>query len=602
MKNSILCLLFLAMLTTVIAREPKMRWVIPVSTNYIAFKTAYLPDGTRISLTPKNDTIYPGDSVGIQAGQRNYYLRIKNLWGSPQSYVVLTNKGGRAIISNPGQGGGMSIKQSRYVHLTGTGHADFEYGILIDTTGTGGTALSFDELTSDFECDHLEIKGSGFAGIMCKTDPGCGGYATRENFRMENVSLHDNYIHHVAGEGFYIGHSSYNGIRVKCNGEYVVIYPHDIHHIRVFNNIIDHTGLDGIQISCCTSDAEVYNNKISYHGCLDNEYSKHYGMEGIIVGGGSTGKYYNNTITNGFGTGIMVFGLGNIHVYNNIIIKPGRLSTIPVKQNYVYGIFCDDRTTIPGASFNFINNTILGPRTGGIKFMSLISRKNRIYNNVILDPGGKGDYGYWGNNWMKSCIHAYEECDVLKANNFYDTIAYASYNTIPQVPDNDPYFTDAAINDFHLADESPLIDYGISADTVSGFSVDFDNVARPQGITWDAGAYEKVLETEYPEKRININDIPEKQELIEKMGYQPVGQDNRQKLQFYTCNNQLVITSNFSDLCNWELYDLSGRICEKGLMALNFGTNYISFKKHSKAVYFIRLHWGENTTKGKCVL
>jgi hypothetical protein len=572
----------------IMARIPKLRYTIPLATNYIAFKTAYLPDGTRVSLTPKNDTIYGGDTVAIQAGTRDYYLRIKNLWGSQSAYVVLTNKGGKAIIRNEYSGGGMSIKQSKYIHFTGTGTPGIEYGILIDTTGAGGSALSFDEMTTDFECDHIEINRSGFAGIMCKTDPWCDGYATRGNFLMQNISFHHNYIHNTAGEGFYIGHSSYNGIQTKCSGQPVVIYPHDIHNIKVYDNIIEYTGLDGIQISCCTKNVEVYNNRIRYYGWNDNAYSKRYGMEGIIIGGGSTGNYYNNTIVEGCGTGIMVFGLGNINVFNNLIIKPGRHSQLPVYQNYVYGIFCDDRTTIPGQSFNFANNTIVSPRTGGMKFMSSLSRNNRIYNNVILDPGGKGDYGHWGNNWMKSCIHAYETSDVLLANNVYDTIAYPTINNYPQVPYDDPYFVDASNYDFHLLETSPLVDVGIACDTACGFGVDFDGVLRPQGNEWDVGAYEKVVENE----------------LIPNYKKSASIEETVKDLKWYFATNQLVITSNSicNEVCNWELIDMQGRICESGSIVLNQGLNPISLGYHSKALYIVRLFWGSYTTYGKGVL
>ena len=463
MKKLLLCLVFFTSMSNIFA-----------VVHHISFSTVFA-DGASMG-------VQPGDTVYLEAGLKPYLL-LKNFQGSPENYITIINFGGRVEISNDDFFYGMVTYNCRYFRLTGTGDPDIFYGITITASNGESNGLSLDEFSSDFEIDHLEIYNTGFAGIISKTNPSCDSLRNRGNFTQYNTIFHDNYIHKTGGEGMYLGHSYYAGYQKNCEGETVVLYPHDLINIKVFNNIIDSTGYDGIQIGCAIEGCEIYGNVISNAGFTDNALGLYYGMSGIVLGGGTSGLCYNNLIYDGYGTGISIFGLGDIWVINNVIVDAGRnsnLLTEPPDNHQAYGIFCDDRTTIAGSSFNLIHNTIINPRDIGIRFWSLQSMNNRMYNNLIINPGVK----QW--NFNRSMIDVINpslaNADTLSGGNYFDSTEYTSVSN--------PYFVDEEELDFHLKPGAPNIDQGIIIDSLENMDFDFDLNFRPMGKSSDAGAFE----------------------------------------------------------------------------------------------------------------
>jgi ribosomal protein S14 len=55
--------------------------------------------------------------------------------------------------------------------------------------------MTLDDLSSDFEIAGVEVRNSGFAGIMAKTDPSCDVATQARQFYHEKCKLHNNYIH-----------------------------------------------------------------------------------------------------------------------------------------------------------------------------------------------------------------------------------------------------------------------------------------------------------------------------------------------------------------------------------------------------------------------
>ena len=442
------------------------------NSNYIIDTNVCYVDGSGLN-------VRPGDTVFIKACEKQF-LKIKNFKGDAENYIVFINSGGQVVIKNNNTYG-FVMDNCQYFHLTGTGDTAYTYGIKVAGTLKGASGLSTDNLSSDFEIDHVEVCNSGFAGIMSKTDPRCDRSSNRGNFTQYNSVFHDNYIHNTKGEGFYIGNSFYNGWCKNCYGKPDTLFPHELIGVKVYNNIIDSTTYDGIQIDCAVEDCEIYDNIITHTGIGDDAYSKYYGMEGIIIGGGTKCKCYNNIIKDGKGSGINVFGLGDIYIFNNLIVNMGLSSKMSAGQpdnHHPIGIFCDDRTTIPGASFNFINNTIIRPREIGIRIWSLLSKNNRVYNNVIIDPGGKS----WNPNralidvTTPSGINA----DTLSRNNFLDTTSFIS--------SDNPYFIDTIL--FHTKLNCIFVDSGICVDSIESINFDLDKFPRPINNACDAGCYE----------------------------------------------------------------------------------------------------------------
>ena len=410
----------------------------------------------------------PGDTICIQSGNRDF-LYLNNLHGDSLHYIVFINCGGPVIVQNNYYMYGIKIANSSYFRFTGSGVDSIKYGIKILGTAINSNGLSLDNKSTNFEVDHLEIANTGFAGIMAKTDPKCDLSTNRGVFTLYHPVFHDNYIHETGGEGFYIGHSFYTGYPTSCNGIPDTLYPHEIKGLRVYHNIVENAHLDGIQIGCATEDCEIYENTVTGYG-VDGIGSQN---PGIQIGGGTTGKCYNNLISGGTGIGIAIFGTGDNVIFNNVIINAGLnyFPGDPTKK--VYGIFCDDRTTIPGRSFNLVNNTILYPKTDGIRFTSLLSSNNQIRNNIILHPGSLGSYS----DSARSYINFLEACSVASTNNYTaPTLAGAG-------------FRDILTNNYRLMAGSPAIDSGADL-SLMGVTFDRDDLSRPGYAQFDIGAFE----------------------------------------------------------------------------------------------------------------
>ena len=272
--------------------------------------------------------IQPGDVIGL-SGTGNTYKNItfNNIIGTEENPIHIKNCDGQAIIESS-HSFGVKFRNSKHFKFAGDGDSNHEYGIKISTTK--GFFLTFEYFTTNFETYNIEIAGlepkgigenNGFAGIGIKTGPyqDCDIFAdaTRKAWIMEDVTVRNCYIHDVGGEGLYIGHGFYNG-RIESNCTQIT-YSHSIQHIRVHNNIIEDVGYDGIQIKNADLDCELYNNIIHNYGQLDEGAHN----EGLFIGGGTTGKFYNNYVINGTGHGIQFQGMGNVDIFNNVIANSG---------------------------------------------------------------------------------------------------------------------------------------------------------------------------------------------------------------------------------------------------------------------------------------
>lgn len=413
--------------------------------------------------------IIPGDTLLLEAGVRDH-LRFANIHGDSLNRITIMNQNSEVIIDTRNHYFGIQFHNCSNFRLTGSGDEEEEYGVKIIATPAKTNGLSLGGLSTDFEIDHLEISNTGFAGIFALTQPDCSGKTTRGNFVMRNTSFHDNYIHDTFGEGFYIGHSFYTGYTVKNNGKDTTLLPHEIKGIRVYKNKLERCGYDAIQLSCATEDCEIFENEITEYGYQNEKFQN----SGIQIGGGTTGRCYNNTLIKGTGNGINVFGIGNNFIYNNIIVYPGydMQQQMPQKQAS-YGLFCDDRATVKGYSFNFINNTIIAPGSDGIRIYSKESSGNRLYNNVILNPGSMGQY----ENIMKSYINVSDGVDAAVSNNFCSVhlSPYFDYTNTDQL-----YDYSCSLN---------LKDQGTEVNSMDIFT-DFRNKSRMMDAGTDIGAFE----------------------------------------------------------------------------------------------------------------
>lgn len=424
--------------------QKQPRLIVPPGTCYL--------DGTS---SPYNQ-LRPGDTLFFQGGSKEY-IQLKNFTGSSRLPIVVTNLNGMVTINTDWRYG-IKIANCRYLHLTGTGDTKFFYGFMIQRV-KNGAGLSVGELSSDVEIDHVSISNSPIAGIYAKTDPDCSYTSVRGKFTQYNTVLHDNYISNVGNEGFYIGSSFYSGETLNCNGKDTLVYPHVLEGVRIYNNIVRYTGWDGIQVGSATKDCSIYNNLVMY----DSQAGVDFQMSGILIGGGSGCDCYNNYIYKGKGDAIESLGLGNYKIYNNVIVDAGRDYFPNDPSRPKYGIFVNDNSCVTGNTYSILFNDIINPKTNGIKFASIRSRKNLIASNAIINPGAANGY----------IEVTSPSCDVLLKNN------YLAVNS------RGAGFADTT---YSLLPNSPLINAGYSDN--KGITFDFYNHPRPYGSGYDIGINE----------------------------------------------------------------------------------------------------------------
>nr|WP_294949076.1 right-handed parallel beta-helix repeat-containing protein [uncultured Mucilaginibacter sp.] len=389
--------------------------------------------------------IPPGTIINIPAGTRGALL-LKNLTGTITSPIIIVNEGGRVTFSTSITASyGFKTQNCRYFKVLGNGDPNVKYGF--DVNG-GNIGMTMDNLTSDFEIANVEVRNSGFAGIMAKTDPSCDEATWRGHFTMDNVSIHDNYVHKTGGEGLYIGNSFYaQGRQLACG----TVMPHDVLNLKVFNNLTDSTGCEGIQVGSATLNCEVYQNTVTSPGLSPFASGQN---NGIQIGEGTGGTCYRNLVKNAPGNGIIVLGLGDNVVYDNIIINTG-----------AHGIFADSRYT-PGPHFEFISNTIINPGLYGIRLNSESIPMNTVINNLFVLPLAGNAINRMNTNVKLTAFNNYitSSVSLVKFKNF-------------------------GADDFHLTSKSPVINKGVIV-LPYGVSVDYYGKVRPIIGAVDVGATE----------------------------------------------------------------------------------------------------------------
>lgn len=356
-----------------------------------------------------NLNIRAGQTVCIAAG--NYdLLRFRNFVGSASQPIIFKNCGGRVRIGHNQTFSAIDFQGCRYFRMTGTGDTRFEYGFIVDSCGVA-SAVSVGALSTDCELDHLEIAKAGFAGIMAKTDPDCNSATWRDNFVMQNVNIHHNFIHDVGGEGLYIGNSFFgSGMTRVCNGDTLIVYPHNITNLKIHYNKILRTGAEGLQVGCAPR-AEIFNNEMDDTGISPFAAFQNNGLQ---LGGGVSGNCYNNLIKNPRGSGLILIGhLGNNRIYNNLIINAGG-----------DGIFADDRVgSLPYTYCDFFNNTIIN---SGRDAMRLYNQNNIITisnNAMVKGRNSRGDFLTFQQN-TTAMQNNNMNFDDIQSVGFQDTIKF----------------------------------------------------------------------------------------------------------------------------------------------------------------------------------
>ncbi|UII74858.1 T9SS type A sorting domain-containing protein [Flagellimonas sp. HMM57] len=429
----------------------------------------------------------PGDTICIPAG--NYAgIRFYDFEGTINNPVTFKNCGGQVILNETAYSA-LEFKNSKYIHLTGTGDAGYNYGIKIEETGPWSMGMVLSAFSTDVEIDHIEVADAGFAGLMAKTDPDCNNPDTwRTNgFVMKNLDIHHNYIHNTHGEGIYIGFTLGYKLDSGRNCSGTDVYGHWLENVDIHHNIVEDTGWDAIQLNLANVNSKVRDNLIYNYGTQGN-----WGQSFAMSLGGGSYEVYNNFIENGpleKGWGMQIInGESGTKVYNNVFIKPK-----------MHGIFLHNRHEFENFNEGYYvaNNTIIEPERAGVHYnttilhpadpVNLYNNQSQVpsyfINNLVVDPG----YDFEGGNTWKQNQESYFDFNEKVTRdslltNIYSNIMTRQIDTLG--------LTDVLNNDFSPASMgSALVDGGSSL-TSQGIIFDIDNATRPVGSQFDIGAYE----------------------------------------------------------------------------------------------------------------
>ena len=411
----------------------------------------------------------PGNVYCIKSGT---YKKIKiiNFNGTVSNPIIFKNCGGQVVINGMSQAN-ISITYSSFFRFTGTGSADkYGFKILSPTPGIySGIGFSAAYNVSDFEADHIELYRVSL-GFMVKTDPDCNPLTWQTAFTMQNIKLHDNYVHQTTNEGFYCGYTHATNT-VTCNGVSTVVYPQLIKGIRVYNNVIDSTGWDGMQVGNSPQGVLIYNNRVTNYGRRMSSGQQ----SGITLGINSNGSVFGNTIMNGPGGGLMIFGLGKVYIYNNVFANVGYdTSATSYGQS---AIFVDTRPPTPVTKLNVFvaNNTIVNPKRFGVYLLNSYGgtgTDNLIVNNFFIMSGKHSAF-------QGKPVGISGAVPYVGSNNVeVDTLANAK-------------FVDPSHYNFQLTASSPAIGKGkdLSSYKITGLLSDINGFIRPQYGRYDIGAY-----------------------------------------------------------------------------------------------------------------
>jgi hypothetical protein len=400
--------------------------------------------------------VKPGNTVCLEGGKTYGPIVFKNIKGTSTAPVTIKNCGGTVTVNGVGKSYSIRTEMSSYFRITGTtGSGTSGYGIRVSG---GHMSVTFDKRSTNFELDHVEVYGSGFAGVVAKTDPACDNLGVRGYFTMRDTKFHDNYIHDTSGEGFYIGNSFWlGGVNTSCGKK----YPHAVENAKVYNNLIKNSGWEAIQVGSAPVGTEVYGNRIENYGTKNVNAQNN----GIQFGEGTVGKLYGNFIKYGKGNGIILVGNGQNLVHDNVIVNAGQ-----------DGIFCDDR--VYGAGFVFTNNTIIRPAMNGIRLYADQVTLSKILNNIIIAPGNYNKLVY---PRKKEEAYVYLLSSAVKVN---------VLNNFNSLDINAPKFVAYGSDNYALTSSSTVaLNKGTSISTY-GIPVDFAKKTRLRGTAVDIGAYE----------------------------------------------------------------------------------------------------------------
>lgn len=268
---------------------------------------------------------------------------------------------------------------SRYIKVLG---GDSLYGIKIN----GAFAIS---KANHIYAENIECYG-GSIGIFARLDADTADYQTfYPNYLMNKIIFNKFYVHDVAGEGTYIGHTSDGKTVVSPYSGLDTFVTHvRLDSVQVTNSVFLRCGWDGLQVANCKDGLVLSGNTIMDVG-LQNESAQ---KAGILMGTNCSGDIFNNVVRRAAGNGIQIFGYGNIKVYNNVVDSCGFSNELPNGEESIYGVdyqYVYEGSSLPYQNVEIYNNYINKPQPiGAIRFYEINNRSGvmNLHDNRFCIP------------------------------------------------------------------------------------------------------------------------------------------------------------------------------------------------------------------------
>lgn len=265
--------------------------------------------------------IQPGDTIGIDCSGGTVIggrLKISNINGLPGKPVYLTNINGTARYSSA-NAYLWKFEGCNNLVVAGQGTYADPCGIkLIGLSGSSSAIQYNKDNHYHVEFAWIHVPQSSFSGISIKNqlyefDGQRGDSALGAQYDdMEGVRVQHCLVENTGGEGIYLGYGQYRGKSFPSGTK----YPHDIKDVRIHDNVCFRVGWDAYQFKNTVSNCKYYNN-YCYYSSLKTAGGQN---EGVNIGDGFTGEFFNNWIQVGRNTAIRLDASGNCDIHHNVFI------------------------------------------------------------------------------------------------------------------------------------------------------------------------------------------------------------------------------------------------------------------------------------------
>ena len=382
----------------------------------------------------------------------------------------------------------------------------------------------------------LELESGGTAGnpIAFVAYPGAtatlGASGITYGLRVPNISVSANYVT-VAGFFFSPSQQGMNptnstnwrviGNNFQCptaNGQNGCFTTHEINTIKFLGNEATNIGVvaagkqqHGVYFSSDTNHVEAAWNYIH-----DNRSCRAMQFHSSPLGGGGatdpTGhnqfdlSVHDNVIhddpCDGINFATVDPSQGKVEAYNNVIyhvgIGPAPSDGDSGDYSCIYMAYITNTGPVGGGTVEIYNNTLYDcgahvasfANNGSFMINGGTSLLARIRNNVLYQLGTEpfGNGGGWNSTYVSGSNN------ILHSTGTPTLPSFLTGNVT-----SDPLFLNLSLNNFHLQSGSPAKDAGITINSSNTYNSympwngnpsDSDGVSRPQGTSYDVGAYE----------------------------------------------------------------------------------------------------------------